>query len=83
MNSERLSYLALGVDVANVGSDTCRASFSKRSMLNGCQRRPKHTWSKADIVEGKLANPGVQLEQQRQWLANATSGTENSDLGVL
>lgn len=30
-----LSYLALGVDVANVGSDTCAALFSKRPLLNG------------------------------------------------
>ena len=44
------------------------------------QRQLKHTGSKADIVEGELANPGVELQQQRQWLANATSGTENGNL---
>lgn len=46
----------------------------------GWQRQWERTRSKADIVESELANPGVELQQQRQWLANATSGTENGDL---
>ena len=41
------------------------------------------TGSKTDVVEGELADSGVELEEQRQGLANATGGTENGDLGGL
>lgn len=41
------------------------------------------TGSKTDVVEREPVNPGVELQQQRQWLANTTSSTEDSDLGVL
>lgn len=41
------------------------------------------TWATADIVEGKVGNTWVKLEEQRQWLANATGSTENGDLGEL
>lgn len=43
----------------------------------------EHTGSKADIVEGQLGNPGVKLEEQRQWLSNTAGSAENGDLGVL
>lgn len=43
----------------------------------------RHTGSKADIVEGQLGNPGVELQEQRQWLADTTGGTEDCDLGRL
>ena len=33
-----------------------------------------------DIVQGQLSHLGVELEQEGQGLANATSGTHNSDL---
>jgi hypothetical protein len=41
------------------------------------------TWCHADIIEGELGDPRVQLEQQRQWLTDTTGGTEDGDLGVL
>lgn len=43
----------------------------------------ERTGSKADIVESKLADSGVELEKEGQRLANATSSTENGDLGRL
>lgn len=47
---------------------------------DGTRRR---TGSETDVVEGELADSGVELEEQRQGLANATGGTENGDLGGL
>jgi hypothetical protein len=41
------------------------------------------TGSQADIVEGELGNPGVELQEEGQRLANATGGTEDGDLGCL
>jgi hypothetical protein len=46
-----------------------------------CFSRP--TGSAADVVEGKLGDAGVELEKEREGLANATCGTKNSDLGQL
>lgn len=43
----------------------------------------KHTRATADIVEGKLRNTGVELEEKGERLANATSGTKNGNLGSL
>jgi hypothetical protein len=41
------------------------------------------TGRKADVVEGQLGDPGVELEQQGERLTNATGGTEDGDLGRL
>jgi len=41
------------------------------------------TWSSTDIVEGKLRNTGVELEEEGQWLSNSTGSTEDGDLGEL
>jgi hypothetical protein len=41
------------------------------------------TGRKADVVEGELANPGVELEEERERLADTTGGTEDGDLGGL
>jgi hypothetical protein len=41
------------------------------------------TRSHADIVQGKLGDSGVELEQQGQRLTNATSSTEDGHLGQL
>ena len=54
-----VSYLALGVDVANVGSDTCR--FCELSIDDTGDGR-KRTGSKTDIVESELADPRVELQ---------------------
>lgn len=43
-------------------------------MLTGCH---------ADIVEGKVSDTRVELEQEGERLANATGGTQNSHLGQL
>jgi hypothetical protein len=43
-------------------------------MLTGCE---------PDVVEGKLADSRVELQQEGQRLANATGSTENSDFGRL
>jgi hypothetical protein len=43
----------------------------------------RHTRATADIIESKFRNTRVELEQERERLANATSGTEDSDLGGL
>lgn len=42
-----------------------------------------HTGSAADIVETKLSDTGVLLEEERERLANATGSTEDSNLGEL
>lgn len=42
-----------------------------------------NTGAAADVVQGKLGNSGVELEQEGQRLANATGSTENGDLGQL
>ena len=42
-----------------------------------------NTWAALDIVEGKLAHPRVELEEEGQGLTNATGSTENGDLGGL
>lgn len=43
----------------------------------------RRTRTAANVVQSKRAHAGVKLEEQRKGLANATGGTENSDLGVL
>jgi len=43
----------------------------------------RRTGSSPDIVQGKLRDTGVELQEKRQRLANAASGTENGDLGEL
>lgn len=43
----------------------------------------KHTRTTLDIVEGELSNTGVELQEEGEGLANATTGTENGDLGGL
>jgi hypothetical protein len=30
------------------------------------------TWCQADIIEGELSNPGVKLEEERQWLQDVS-----------
>jgi hypothetical protein len=74
------TYHALGVDVANVGSDTCSA-VSLRSMVDADSNW--RTGGEADVVEGELANTRVELEEERERLANTTGGTEDGDLGGL
>lgn len=73
------TYDALGVDVANVGSDTCVGVLVSLSSI-GCEVR---TGTAADVVQRELRDTRVELEQQRQGLANATGSTEDGDLGVL
>jgi len=41
------------------------------------------TGSTADVVKSEVGNTGVELQQQRERLANTTGGTENGDLGGL
>ncbi len=41
------------------------------------------TGATADVVEGQLGDPGVELEEERQGLANAAGSTEDSNLGQL
>lgn len=43
----------------------------------------KHTRATLDIIEGELSNTGVELQEEGEGLANATTGTENGDLGGL
>jgi hypothetical protein len=42
-----------------------------------------NTRATADIVQSQLGDAGVQLHQQRERLANATTSTENGDLGGI
>jgi hypothetical protein len=42
-----------------------------------------YTGCEADIVECQLGNAGVKLEQQRQWLTDATGCAEDCHLGGL
>lgn len=46
-------------------------------------RNGRLTGSAADIVQSKLGDAGVELEQQRQRLANASGSTEDGNLGQL
>jgi len=41
------------------------------------------TWSTTDVVEGKVGDTWVELEEERQWLSDTTGSTENGDLGEL
>lgn len=50
-----------------------------RGPSNGCRL----TGSAADIVQRKLGDAGVELEEKRQRLANATGSTEDGNLGQL
>ena len=36
-----------------------------------------------DVIEGKIGHVWVDLEEEGQWLSNATSGTEDNDLSGL
>jgi hypothetical protein len=51
--------------------------------LEICFKHVRRTGGEADIVEGQLGDPGVELQEKRQRLANTTSGTKYSDLGRL
>lgn len=51
--------------------------------FKGARAPRRHTGSTTDIIEGELRDTGVELQQQRQRLANATGSTEDSDLGGL
>lgn len=53
------------------------------ALFGGSTWRWGLTGRETDVVEGELGDPGVELEQQRQRLANATGGPEHSDLGRL
>jgi hypothetical protein len=41
------------------------------------------TWSTTDIVESEVGDAWVELQEQREWLTDTTSGTEDGDLGEL
>jgi hypothetical protein len=41
------------------------------------------TGREPDVVEGELADSGVELQQEGQRLANATSSTKNGDFRRL
>jgi hypothetical protein len=41
------------------------------------------TGSSSDVVEGELSDTRVHLEEEREGLANTTSGAENGNLGEL
>jgi len=73
-------YLALGVDVANVGSDTYSYVSDFVYIISAAA---EHTGSKTDVVEGQLGHSWVELQEQRQWLTDTTGRTENGDLGRL
>lgn len=36
-----------------------------------------------DVVESKVGNSGVELQEERQRLSNSTAGTEDGNLGCL
>lgn len=63
------------------------AVAAHRNRANGWVARTSegilHTRSATDIVKAELSDTGVLLEQERKGLANATSSTENSNLGKL
>jgi len=43
----------------------------------------RRTRGATDVVESELSDSGVELEQEREGLANATGGTEDGNLGEL
>ena len=42
-----------------------------------------HTRASHDVVQGQLADSRVELQEEGKWLANATCGAEDSNLGCL
>lgn len=77
------TYNRLGVDVGAIGGDTCIDDSCKRLLRKADRKRRQHTGSTTDVVEGKLSDSGVELQEKRQRLANTTTGTEDGDLGGL
>lgn len=74
--------LALRVDVADVGGNTC----NRASVLGSVSCRQlivPLTWSSANIVQGKLSHPRIELHQKRQWLTNAPRRSQDSDFSCL
>lgn len=47
----------------------------------GCIRL--HTWGTLDVVKSELGNSWVELQEERQRLANTTGSTEDGNLGGL
>lgn len=43
----------------------------------------RRTWASTDVVESELGDAGVELEEERERLSNATGGTEDGDLREL
>jgi hypothetical protein len=41
------------------------------------------TWCQPDIVQCELSDAGIELKQQREGLADTTSGAQDGDLGGL
>jgi hypothetical protein len=62
-------------------SPRSQGSFNS-SRGNGRDQDP-HTRASTDIVQSQLRHSGVELEKEREGLANATSSAENGDLGKL
>ncbi|KAG8405072.1 hypothetical protein J3459_022249 [Metarhizium acridum] len=63
-----------------------KLTHGARNLLASCLIQDKgstHTGSAADIVQGKLSDLGVLLEEKRKRLANATSSTKDGNLGEL
>ena len=70
---------AVGVDVAQISSDTCR-KLATEAWGNSPHQ---HTRAATDIIEGEVANTGVKLHEKGQGLANATRSTKDGNLGSL
>lgn len=47
------------------------------------QDAERHTWGKPDVVKSEVGDTLVELEKERERLANTTGSTEDGDLGVL
>jgi hypothetical protein len=60
----------------------CRsASIAPRE--RGDRGRRWNTWATLDIVQSEFADPGVELEEKRERLSNATCSTEHGDFRSL
>ena len=43
----------------------------------------RNAWTTNDIVQRKLVDSGVELQEEREWLADTTGGTEHRNFGGL
>jgi hypothetical protein len=52
-------------------------------VLTQVELRSKRTGSSTDVIESKISDEGVELEEEREGLADTAAGTKDGNLGEL